>query len=747
MGRVDPESALPVASGQSVVGLDQSQQAILGSGVQNIYFGPQERREAAASLAVPLGRREDRFPLRGRDELLETLLAAEPEAQVNVLCGLGGCGKTSVALEVAARLSGARVETWWVAANDAGEFGRAMQALARRVGLSAEQACRGDVVDLVWQRLTDRRERWLLVFDNADDLGVLEHAGARLSDGTGWLRPLASSAGQVLVTSRHGRAAEWGAWCRLHRVGVLPAAAAGMVLIDHAGVGAGSVAEAEALAVRLGGLPLALQIAGRSLAEGRSVPEAFAGHGTLRNFAQYRAVLEEGQHALTFPSPEEDVSTVVGRTWGLSLELLERRGDGDARVLLALLACLADAPIPHELLLDPGTLAGSPLFPSISGRHVWRSLQALESVGLINLPGPTAGDTTAGEPGVLRMHSLVRDASQPRDGASDGVHYLALAAALLKRAAVEIGQPEDTALWGLWRLLAPHAFHVLNTVRNTDEALEAVENAAYAASLAARYQGATGAYAQSETSQRKVLAARERVLGADHPDTLASRHSTAWTMGKQGRYAEAETEYRAVLTAREWVLGTEHPNTLDTRHQIARMVGGQGRYAEAEIEFRAVLAARTRVLGADDSNTLATRHSIAVAMGGQGRYPEAETEWRAVLAARTRVLGPEHPNTLTTRLQIARLMAGQGRYADAETELRAVLTACERVLGAEHPNTLTIRHEIAQTMAAQGRYADADAEFRAVLTARERVLGDDHPYTQRTRGQLEQLRERRTEPR
>ena len=59
--------------------------------------------------------------------------------------------------------------------------------------------------------------------------------------------------------------------------------------------------------------------------------------------------------------------------------------------------------------------------------------------------------------------------------------------------------------------------------------------------------------------QREVLAAQERKLGADHPDTLATAGSLASTLSDQGKYAEAEKMQREVLAAQERKLGEDHP--------------------------------------------------------------------------------------------------------------------------------------------------------------------------------------------
>ena len=225
------------------------------------------------------------------------------------------------------------VDVWWVSGADKSRLVAGMRAVARRVGVSDAELRREDAADLLWQRLAGRQQEWLLVIDNADDPQILAGPSRQVGDGTGWLRPLRSSAGMVLVTSRDGRASSWGSWCRLYRLGVLDSGEAAQVLVDHAGghKELGSAGEAEALARRLGRLPLALKIAGSFLAESRAVPAAFAAPGAARTYSQYLAAIEGGQLEVVFQVPAageltaEQSRQVIGRTWELTLDLLTAR--------------------------------------------------------------------------------------------------------------------------------------------------------------------------------------------------------------------------------------------------------------------------------------------------------------------------------------------------------------------------------------------------------------------------------------
>ena len=742
-GRTPPPGVRQTASASGA-----AQQAVLGSGTQNVYLGGQERPgEPAVSIAPPAGQRDDSLPLRGRDALLAELTGTGP--RVRVLHGLGGCGKTRLALEAAVWAQQHGRQVWWVSAAQPDTLAAGMRALGRRLGITDTALQHGDAADLIWQHLTARQDPWLLVIDNADDPQVLAGAGTCAAEGRGWLRPVTGQAGTVLVTSRDGNPASWGPWCQRHRLQMLPADPAAAVLADHAGhhPGLGSQDDARLLAARLGGLPLALKIAGSYLAEAAAIPAAFAGTGTIRTYRQYRDALQGGDLQALFPDPDgqptaQQARALIGQTWELTFDLLDARPLPEARPVLRLLASFADAPVPYQQLLHPATLAAFPPLRDISGTRLWQTLKTLDDFALIDL------DTSAQDPAAVptaRLHPLVRDTSHPAAG-PERLAFLELAAQLLRQAAAakETGTPEDPAARPIWQLLVPHTAVVFTSLSSQPHCPDdAAAAAAYAAQMSARFQAEQGFHAAAEAEYRDVLTARLRVLGPDHPDTLTTRHQIALEIAARGDHAAAEAEYRDVLTATLRVLGPDHPDTLTTRHNIAREIAARGDHTAAEAEYRDVLTANLRVLGPDHPHTLTTRHQIALEIAERGDHTAAEAEYRDVLTAELRVLGPDHPSTLTTRHQIAREIAARGDHTAAEAEYRDVLTAELRVLGPDHPSTLTTRHNIALEMAERGDHAAAEAEYRDVLTAKLRVLGPDHPDTQITSEWVEYLIRRR----
>jgi tetratricopeptide (TPR) repeat protein len=742
-GKVSDSPALRL----DVAGHDRSQQATLGAGTQHNYFGGKPSKdETQVSIAPPTGQRDLRFPLRGRDKLLVEILTVESDSRVRVIHGMGGCGKTSLVLEAAYLAAQRGTEVWWISAAESSRFLAGLRALSRRLGVTDDELRHGDAADILWRRLAEQTQDWLLVIDNADDLRLLSSPGERTADGTGWLRPLSIRTGLILVTSRDGHSPSWGPWCRLYPIGLLTSAEAAQVLADRTGTHhdrLGGYSGAESLANRLGRLPLALRIAGSFLSETAEIPPAFADPTSIRSYLDYRNTLDQGDIRTVFPTPNSGTLTseqargIIDQTWELTLDQLESRQFPEARRLLRLLSFLADAPIPYELLLNPAILRGSELFAGITGPRLWQVLQALSGFGLIELPDIKDQKT----PRVIRLHPLVRDTSRAGTTDSEQEEYLSLAANLLKEAALSdaMGSPDEPSTWPQWQAVTPHALHVLETMLGAGHHSEAaVAVSTYAADMAANYQANQGLIRPAEATHRTVLQVRMHTLGTDHPDTIKTRHFIARRLSERADFAAAEAEYRSVFDAMRRVLGPEHPDTLTVQHNTAASVSFSGDYAKAEAEYRDVLRVKMRVFGQDHEETLTTRHEIARMMSTQGRYSEAEAEFRSVLQTRNSTLGPDHYNTLITRSQLARAIAAQGQYLAAEEEFREILATQLTLLGPEHLRTLWTRQQIALAMAARGDYSEAEKELLGVLDRRQERI-PDHPDSLEARHELARI--------
>jgi hypothetical protein len=190
------------------------------------------------------------FPRRnlnftGRAGLLEGLHASLQKGagaavtQTEAIHGLGGVGKTQLALEYAHRYASDYDLIWWIGAERPTTVLTALAELARRLGIE-ERPDQGEVVEELFDLLRGR-DRWLLVFDNAEQPAELQP----------FLPP--GGGGHVLVTSRWSA---WGEWGTPLRLDVLSREEA--VAFVRTRTGTQDQQAAAALAEALGDLPLAL---------------------------------------------------------------------------------------------------------------------------------------------------------------------------------------------------------------------------------------------------------------------------------------------------------------------------------------------------------------------------------------------------------------------------------------------------------------------------------------------------------
>jgi len=700
----------------------------------------------ALPVTPPVGRLP--VDVRGRRalmaELRQSLIRYKPRGTVWVLTGMGGLGKSTAALAIADTALARGFRVWWVTATDTAALTGGMLEVLGQLG-APESVTRlvregaPTAPDRAWEFIGRSRaagKRWLLVFDDADNPAVLAAAGKdNPADGTGWLRT--GLPGMVIVTTRRRDPRVWGRKAQLRELEPLDNEAAADVLADLAPLIREDTQEsAKDLANRLGGLPLALHLAGTYLAS------PFA---RWHSFSDYLQALDSEGLASALADlddPSAQARVTITRTWELSLDGLAAEGRPQTLRLLFLLSCYAPVtPIPTALLqphLLTDILHHGSSTPGSYGSDWQRRLRddglsGLSVVGLINASG-NLGST---KDRAVTVHPVVADVNRSRlltTSRNELPVVSAAAVGLLRAASQDLGtrNPED---WPKWRGLVPHTTALLSWLTpHIDDGTLA--DLVTTASMSARALWRSGSPAAAERLARASLQASGR-LGADHPASLTARSQLAQVVALT-RYAEAEQMLRELLTDQQRILGDEHHDTMASQRVLARLTGLQGRYQEAERMYRMLLADRQRLLGNEHPETLATRHGLAGMTERIGHYDEAERMFRELLADQQRILGEDHQECLEIRSGLARSIEDQHRYPEAEGLYQQLLLDDQRVLGADHPGTLNARQSLARIAAAQGRINEAQQQYRQLLVDRQRILGDDHPVTKATREFLDE---------
>ena len=631
---------------------------------------------------------------QGRNEILATLrkkLTEKKAGQATAIAGkavhgLGGVGKSRLAIEYGWRYAAEYSAVLFVGAGSPADLRRNLAALCAVLDLAEREAGDEEIqVEAVLRRLGEQ-SGWLLILDNVDTKEAAVAVDALIARLHG---------GDVLLT---GRLARWGAEVEPIELDVLAEeAAVAFLLARTEGRGRTAkedAAQARALAREVGCLPLALEQAGAYIAERKLT---FAGY--LQEWhSRHDRVLT------WFDSQVSHYPASVAITWQTSFDRLT----ASARRLLERLAWLGPEPIPESLLTVP--VAGLPEPWVEQSPH--DALVDLATYSLV---------TRANEAPIFTVHRLVQDVT--RRSLRDDPRNEPLQEALRWVDAAFVGDPQDVRTWPTLDPISPHA-----------RAVVAFADAARITDPTARLMNQLGllflnkaSLAEAEPLMRRALSIDEGSFGAEHPEVARDLNNLATLLQATNRPAEAEPLMARVVAIFEGSLGENHPNVAVALNNLAQLLQDTNRLGEAEPLMRRALAIDEASFGAEHPNVAIRLNNLAVLLQATNRLAEAEQLMRRALAIDEGSFGAEHPNVARHPNTLALLLKATNRLAEAEPLMARVVTICEKSLGENHPNVAVALNNLAQLLQATHRLTEAEPLMRRALAIDEASFGADHP--------------------
>lgn len=559
----------------------------------------QGRAPAVKSALCNLPQRNQFFT--GREEYLAEL---ERELSANaraVLCGMPGVGKTQTAIEHAYRRYEAKAfdYVFYVHAATIEELLTDFASIARHLNLPAKDEPDFNRVAAAVKAWFEQNARWLLIFDNADDLKVLFDE----TDAPGQRHNYvpANRQGQVLLTRRPGDA---GGLARTIEITEMDDDEGALLLLRRAGYVAKSdgldaatpelAAAARKVANEVGGLPLALDIAGAYIKETGTPP------------AEYLELYREEGKALRRERDEQDpYKRSVATVFSLAFKQVATP-DGDteedavtaraAADLLRLCAFVAPDAIPLELFTAGASELGDDLGRAM-GNKIWWAKTKRRVLRFALLERNADAQT-------FDTHRLAQAVTRDETDANTQRLWTERALRMLD----EIFPSPEFSNWRVCDLLLPHAldcfvhehacnFRTVEMARLSNEVAFHLENRAR--------------YAEAEPLYQQALEIRKEVSGEKHPATATCLNNLADLYRVQGRYEEAEPLFRQALEIRKEVLGERHPDTAQSLNNLAMLYRAQERYEEAEPLFKRALGIFEQTLGVNHPHTAICRENLA----------------------------------------------------------------------------------------------------------------------------------------
>ncbi|ATY94951.1 FxSxx-COOH system tetratricopeptide repeat protein [Streptomyces bacillaris] len=600
---------------------------------------------------------------RMRDQLGGGMAVVLPQPQT--LYGLGGVGKTQVALEYVHRFMADYDLVWWISSEQSDDVVASLAELAVRLGAQGGEdmaAASQEAVDLLRRGVPS--DRWLLVFDNADDPETLRRHFPQ------------GGSGHILVTSRnqswsqHGDALPVDVFLREESVEHLQRRAPGL-----------SDEDADQVATAVGDLPLAVEQAAAWIAETATPIDTY-----LEQLArQAPQVLALNQPA-GYPEP-------VAATWNISIARLKERSPAAVR-LLQLCAFFAPEPISANLLYSKEMIeALKPYDSSLQEKLVLG--RVIREIGRFAL---AKVDQVSNSIQVHRLVQAVIKAQLSEEEQREARHVVHR---ILAGARPDDDEPIDNPeTWPRFATIWPHL--------GPSDARHCKEPETRRLLIdRVRYLWKRGDVRTAWTLGEELRQTWLEMLGERDLQYLYLCFHLSNILRTRGRYVEAKELDEFTLDRQREVLGPEHPHTYMTTSSLAIDLGLLGDYERAIELATEAHEGFGQIFHDSHPRTLAAANNLALNLRSIGQYARAREIDQDVYDRRTEVLGAKHPYSLSSAMNLARDLREVGRYEDSVGLLSRTYESFKETLGRTYPTTLSAAKSLAVSLRRAGRLEDA----------------------------------------
>ena len=633
---------------------------------------PSQRPDHAGPRAATVAPRIWNVPNRnadftGREPILERLhdeLAGDGTAVVlaRAVYGLGGVGKTQVALEYAHRFQGDYYLIWWINAEQPLEISLALTELAARLGLQTSDNAAEAAAAALEQLRRDRSGQWLLIFDNAEDPEDLAPF-------------LPTGSGHILITSRNQA---WTHYAELVELDVFNRQESLAHLMHHVP----GLAEGDALRVSMavGHLPLAIEQAAAWLAE-TGMPAAL--------YAEWLETQTTSTLALNKPP---DYAKPVVAAWNLSIDRLKQESPASVRLLQILAFCSPDS-ISATLLYSDAMLGCLlPYDESLTQKlMIGRLLRDISRFALVKVEQGTNS---------VQIHRLVQAVIQAEMTDEAQVEARHEVHKILVGARPRQGETDDPANWSTYDIIWPHL-----GPSGADECDDPPTRQLLIDWV--RYQWKHGEFEAALILARRLQEVWTDYLGPDHQQTLHLQFQIANILRSQGRFSDARDLDMYVLERQRDVLGPDHPHALMTANGLGADLRALGEFSEALASDRATYESSKKQFGQDYSRTTVAAHNLGCSLRLAGDYFTARSLDEDTLARQRTVLGKDHPLTLLSAASLALDLRLGGLFGESVDMLRETWAGCRRVLGDDMLDTLATAASLTVSLRKAGEQPEA----------------------------------------
>ena len=543
---------------------------------------------------------------------MNELLTQTGHVNIAAAVGMGGVGKTELALQYALRRGHIYPGgVCWL---------RGVEPIAPQMISFAQRYLNLEVPETEeapiawccqrWPDEGDRKGAVLMVVDDVQDYGALKAVLPSAGTGDGRFRVLLTTRQAILPMGQ-----------RLELEVLLPGAAVELLtsLVGAVRVDAEQT-ESKSLCEWVGRLPLGIELVGWHLQQRPELSIA-----TLLERLKSKRLAAK---ALMRTHPEMTAKLGVAAAFEVSWEPLSEA----AKALAGLLGLFAAAPIVWDWVVAAWEQAGI----ALDEEDLEEAQVELLRVNLLQkVEEPQKELRYWVHPLVREFFAVKRDELAVSESLSLGFAQAMTALAKTIPQAVTVAVRTQIA----------EAVPQLEEVSQRWTATLSEEDKTWCSTGLGRFYESLSQWNDAERCCQRALTISKTELGDRHPDTAQGLNNLAALYDSQGRYGEAEPLYVEALEIYKSELGDRHPDTAQGLNNLAALYDSQGRYGEAEPLYVEALEIYKSELGDRHPDTAGSLFSLAVLYHQTERHQQALLLIQDAIAIYLSVLGADHPNT------------------------------------------------------------------------------------------------------
>jgi len=255
----------------------------------------------------------------------------------------------------------------------------------------------------------------------------------------------------------------------------------------------------------------------------------------------------------------------------------------------------------------------------------------------------------------------------------------------------------------------------------------------------AGYHGDLGNLKRALELGEQALVIQRKLFGENHPDTAISLGNIAGYHGDIGNWKRALELGEKALVIRREQFGENHPDTATSLNNVASYYYGLGNSQRALELGEQAFVIRRELFGENHPDTASSLGNIASYHYDLGNSKRALELGEQALVIRRELFGERHPDTAHSLSNIADYHRTLGNPKNALELAEQALAIQLKLWGEHHPDTANSLHKTASFLKQLGKFQQAYERAMSAFEIRKKVFGADHPATLNTHALLRKI--------